>query len=149
MRSLRGELVGALSALLLTLDVIALKWFGVIRAPVIPGVPQPTTDGESAWSALGAIRWLLLVTVLAAVALPVIYGVARGRLSSAAPAGLVTVLASLLTALLCYRVLIALPAGSRVLDQKLGAVLGVLCSLGIAIGGYDATTTMRDRIGEG
>ena len=40
--------------------------------------------------------------------------------------------------LLIYRVLIALPAADRITDQKLGAVLGVVCALGIALGGRES-----------
>jgi hypothetical protein len=149
MKSLRGELVGAISALLLALDLVAFKWFEAARAPAVPGVPPPTLERESAWSTLGAIRWLLVVAILAAVALPAIYGIGRQRLSSALPAIVVTVLGAVLSALLCYRVLIALPDPSRVVDQTLWGVLAVLCSLGIALGGYDATTRVRTRIGEG
>ena len=44
-------------------------------------------------------------------------------------------LGSLTSALLLYRVLIDLPQASRVIDQKLGAFLGLVCALGIALGG--------------
>ena len=48
--------------------------------------------------------------------------------------------------LLIYRVLIVLPAGTRVIDQKLGAFLGLLCALGIAWGGYEAIREQRARV---
>jgi hypothetical protein len=48
--------------------------------------------------------------------------------------------------LLIYRVLIVLPAGTRVIDQKLGAFLGVLCALGIAWGGYESIREQRARV---
>jgi hypothetical protein len=48
--------------------------------------------------------------------------------------------------LLIYRVLIALPSGARVVDQKLGAVLGLVCALGIAWGGYEAIREQRARV---
>jgi hypothetical protein len=45
--------------------------------------------------------------------------------------------------LLFYRVLISLPEPSRVIDQKLGAVLGLACALGIALGGLEAIGEQR------
>jgi len=48
---------------------------------------------------------------------------------------LVAGLGSLTSALLIYRVLIELPAGAKVIDQKLGAVLGLGCAVGVALGG--------------
>jgi len=38
-----------------------------------------------------------------------------------------------------------LPAGTRVIDQKLGALLGLLCALGIAWGGYESVREQRAR----
>jgi hypothetical protein len=51
----------------------------------------------------------------------------------------------LCSALLVYRVLIALPSPDKVLDQKLGALLGLACALGIAVGGHESILERRQR----
>jgi hypothetical protein len=48
---------------------------------------------------------------------------------------LTAALGGLSTVLLIYRVLINLPGPDEVVDQKLGAILGLLCAVGIALGG--------------
>ena len=58
---------------------------------------------------------------------------------------LVTGLGLLCSALLIYRVLIVLPSPDSVIDQKLGALLGLACSLGIAFGGYQSVLERRSR----
>jgi hypothetical protein len=40
-------------------------------------------------------------------------------------------------------VLIDLPSSNQVVDQKFGAFIGVLCALGIALGGYEAVREDR------
>ncbi|HLH66913.1 MAG TPA: hypothetical protein VKV27_14545 [Solirubrobacteraceae bacterium] len=52
-------------------------------------------------------------------------------------ARLVPALGCLTSALLVWRVLVELPGGGRVLDQKLGALVGLACALGIAWGGAE------------
>ncbi len=47
--------------------------------------------------------------------------------------------------LLTYRVLINLPSPSDVVDQKLGAVLGLVCAYGIAVGGFESIREQRVR----
>ena len=49
-------------------------------------------------------------------------------------------------AAVAWRVLIALPTPYRVLDQKVGAFLGVISALGIAVGGYEAVREQRTRL---
>jgi hypothetical protein len=51
--------------------------------------------------------------------------------------------------LLIYRVLIVLPGPGTVIDQKLGAILGLVCALGIAWGGYESMLEQRRRGGNG
>jgi hypothetical protein len=53
------------------------------------------------------------------------------------------VLGTVTAAALVYRVLVALPAPAQVVDQKLGAFLGLLCALGIAYGGLESRRAER------
>jgi predicted metal-dependent peptidase len=55
------------------------------------------------------------------------------------------VLGSITAAVLIYRVLIDLPSAGSVVDQKLGAIIGLLAAVGIAFGGYESTLEERER----
>jgi hypothetical protein len=59
----------------------------------------------------------------------------------------VTVLGLLTALVLTYRVLIDLPSAPSVVDQKVGAYLGMLSAYGVALGGYHAlrAARLRDR----
>jgi hypothetical protein len=56
---------------------------------------------------------------------------------------IVLTLGVLTSGLLIYRVLLNLPQGSKVIDQKLGAVLGLACALGIALGAVESVSDQR------
>jgi hypothetical protein len=56
---------------------------------------------------------------------------------------IVLTLGVLTSGLLVYRVLLNLPQGSKVIDQKLGAVLGVACAVGIALGAVESVSEQR------
>jgi hypothetical protein len=58
---------------------------------------------------------------------------------------IITILGGATAALLVYRVLINLPASNKVVDQKLGALLGVLSAIGIAVGGFESLREERAR----
>jgi hypothetical protein len=79
----------------------------------------------------------MLLTIAVAIGAPMLHATGRavaGRLDALAMATLGLVCA----ALLIYRVLIDLPSPDQVVDQKLGAFLGVLSAIGIAAGGFEA-----------
>jgi hypothetical protein len=141
----RGETIGALSALALLVLMFAFAWYGVDGIPGRPGSSGALSGTENAWDGLTALRWLMLLTALLALAAPAIH---LRRPSRQAVAGFrlaVLATSTLTAALTAFRVLIALPSGDRVVDQKLGAVLGVIAALGIAYGGYDAVREQRAR----
>jgi hypothetical protein len=50
---------------------------------------------------------------------------------------------------LIVRVLVDLPSPDRVVDQKLGALLGLIAGLGIAGGAWDAVREQRVRLAAG
>jgi hypothetical protein len=56
------------------------------------------------------------------------------------------VLATVTAASMIVRVLIDLPSPDQVVDQKLGAVLGVIAALGVALGAYESVREQRARI---
>ena len=142
-RIYRGELTAALSALALLVAMFATKWYGVARVPD-PSAARPALSGAvDAWNALTLVRWVMLVTILAAVGSVVLHASQRSHGTRTDTSTVLFGLGTVTAALVVYRVLIDLPQASRVLDQKLGAFLGVVFALGIALGGMEAVAEQR------
>lgn len=142
-----GELISAGSALLLLVLMFATKWYGVAGVPD-PSYARPAVSGaEDGWNGLTVVRWVLLVTILAAVGAVLLHVSQRKHGTKTDTSRVVATLGVVSSALLVYRVLIDLPGDGRVIDQKLGAVLGLLCALGIAWGGWESLRQRRAAAG--
>ncbi|HSC01765.1 MAG TPA: hypothetical protein VLC49_00555 [Solirubrobacteraceae bacterium] len=115
----RGELLAGTGAVLLLVFLLAGKWYGHGGA------------ARTGWEALTTLRWLLVVTIAAALAL---VAAQVARRSPAIPVTLsliVAVLGPISVLALVYRVLISPPA-----HEQAGAFLGLLSAIGLAYGGY-------------
>lgn len=136
----RGDAISAAGALVLAILMFGAAWYGVVA---LPG--RATSSGristENGWYALTVVRWAMLLTIVVAVGSLLLHATQREHGTQTATGAWVAVLGTLTAALLVYRVLIALPTPDKVVDQKLGAVLGLLSALAIALGGY---TAMRE-----
>ncbi|HWD75292.1 MAG TPA: hypothetical protein VG371_09140 [Solirubrobacteraceae bacterium] len=140
-----GELISAGSALLLLVLMFATKWYGVAGVPD-PSYARPAVSGaEDGWNALTVVRWVILLTVIAAVGAVFLHASQRTHGTKTDTGRLVASLGTVCSVLLIYRVLIVLPSAGTVIDQKLGAVLGLVCALGIAWGGYESILEQRRR----
>lgn len=139
-----GELIAGASALLLLILMFATAWYSVAGIPGTSAHAQAVTT-QNAWSALEIVRWLMLLTILAAVAAVAVHVVHPSPSAIAIARLAVTALGSLVAVLLTYRVLIEPPSPSDVVDQKLGAVVGMLCAYGIAVGGFESIREQRAR----
>jgi hypothetical protein len=136
-----GELISAGSALLLLVLMFTTKWYGVAGVPD-PSYARPAISGaEDGWDGLTVIRWVVLATIIIAIGSVL----QRRRGTKQGTGRLVATLGTVSSLLLVYRVLIVLPGGGAVIDQKLGAVLGLVCALGIAWGGYESILERRTR----
>jgi hypothetical protein len=142
----RGEIVAAVGAILLFVFMFFFKWYGV----ELPDGVSETADAfgidlgaasVTGWDAHEILRWLMLLTIIAALTLGFLTATQRTVALPVTMAVIVTALASLLTVLLAYRVLINEPGPNEPIDLKLGAWLGLLASAAIAYGGY---LSMRD-----
>jgi hypothetical protein len=141
-----GALVSATSALALLVIMFAMKWYGVAGVPDRSAVRPAVSSAENGWNGLTVTRWVLLAAIIASVGAVVLHASQRGHGNKTDTSLIVATLGVLSAVLLVYRVLIVLPAGNRVIDQKLGAFLGLLCGLGIAWGGYEAIREQRARV---
>jgi hypothetical protein len=139
-RTGHGELLSAASALALLIVTFALKWFGVDG---VPGRTRSLAWAENGWQGMALVRWAVAATIVTALGAPLLHATQRSHGAKTSTSLVVLGLASLTSLLLIYRVLVDLPSSNQVVDQKLGAFLGVLCALGITLGGYEAVRQER------
>jgi len=133
-------------ALLLGIVMFALAWYGVDRIPGGQSHGGSVVSTINGWHGLTGVRWLILVTVVLALGAPVMPAVPVSRQAVAGVRLATLVLGGVTAVALIIRVLIDLPAPERVVDQKLGALLGLLASLGIAYGAIEAIREQRARL---
>lgn len=149
LRLRQGALITAGSAVALLVLMFATKWYGVDEIPGRVATRTQVTHAASAWNALSIVRWLMLVTIVVAIGSVLLHGSQRSHGAKTNTGALVAVLGAITSVVLIYRVLIDLPSGNSVVDQKLGAILGVLAAIGIAFGGYASMLEERERARRG
>ncbi len=140
---LSGEAIAGMSAVLLLILMFAAKWYGLAGAGDALATRSSLSSSENAWQALTLLRWLMLITVLVAIGAMVLRITQHSHGTPTDLSPIVMTLGSITALLLAYRVLIDLPSPGTVLDQKLGAFLGLLCAVGIAFGGYESRRHAR------
>ncbi len=118
-----GEWLGGVSALVLLASLFLLNWYGSPAAS--------TRTSQTGWHTVSHLRWMILASVLAAVAL---MWFQASRPAPAIPVVLsviVSVLGTLTVLWLIYRVILSTPGTDLV-----GAYIGLAAGAGIAVGGY-------------
>jgi hypothetical protein len=142
-RIYRGELTSAVSALALLALMFLTKWYGVAGVPDPSAARPATSTAEDAWNGLTIVRWVMLLAILVALGSVVLHASQRSHGTRTDTSRVVVAVGSVAWVLLLYRVLIDLPQATRVTDQKLGAFLGVMAALGIALGGFESVGEQR------
>lgn len=141
----QGALIAAGSAVALGIVMFAMAWYGVDEIPGRVPARMPLTYAVNAWHALSVIRWLMLLTIVVAIGSVLLHGSQRAHGAKTDTGAVVAGLGTLTAAALIVRVLIVLPSANSVVDQKLGAYIGLLCAVGIALGGYEQMLEERTR----
>ncbi len=136
-----GEVISASSALLLVPIMFALEWFGKVGVPEVRR--SGTTGVENAWNGMSLVRWLMLAAILVALGSVVLHANQRGHGTRTATGAPVAALGTLLALSVGYRVLLVPPSPDSVVDVKLGAFLGLLAAIGIALGGFESAREER------
>jgi hypothetical protein len=125
----RGELIAAVGGILLFVFLFFFDWYG------------DSLGSWNGWHGHTVLRWLMLLTILAALALAFATATQRTPALPVTGAVILTGLAALTTVLVAYRVIINEPGPNAAIDVKAGAWLGLLSLVAITIGGY---LSMRD-----
>jgi hypothetical protein len=137
----RGEQLAGVGAILLFVVFFFFKWYGVGgdlgRFAKAAGVDV----SSNGWQGHSVLRWLVVLTILAALALVFLQATRRTVALPVTLAVITTALAGLTTVLLAYRVVIDEPGPNAYVDVKLGAWLGLLSAALIFYAGY---LSMRD-----
>jgi hypothetical protein len=144
-----GALLSASSALLLLVVMFVTEWYGVAGVPDPSAARPAISTAENGWNGLTIIRWVLLATILVALGAVALHISQRRHGAKTDTSRVVAAMGLLSSGLLIYRVLIVLPSGTKVIDQKLGAFLGLVCALGIAWGGCESILEQRARAAAG
>jgi hypothetical protein len=139
----RGELTSALCALLLLGLMFLTTWYGVAGVPDPSAARPAVSSAENAWDGLTEVRWVMLATIVVVLGSVLLHASQRTHGMRTDTSRVLLAFGAITSLLLFYRVLISLPEPSRIIDQKLGAVLGLVCALGIALGGLEAIGEQR------
>ncbi|HTX32647.1 MAG TPA: hypothetical protein VMD09_14790 [Solirubrobacteraceae bacterium] len=141
-----GELISGVCALALLVLALAVPWYGVDGIPGQPGSRSGAAGTQTGWEGLTDVRWLILITVLVAFATLAVHAAGPARQTVAALRLALLALAWATALLLVVRVLIDLPSSDKVVDQKLGALIGLGAALGLAMGASQAIREQRLRL---
>lgn len=149
LRGRTGEVGAAAAAVALLAVMVLTSWYGVAGVPD-PSYARPAVSTvESGWDGLSDVRWVIVATAVAAVGSLLLHASQREHGVETDTGRVVAVLGSLSAVLLAYRVLVSLPGGGKVLDQKLGGLIGLALALAIAWGGWETIREQRARAAAG
>ena len=126
-----GEIVAGASAALLLVLMFALPWYGLTSNLSETASHEGAPTSWNGWNGLLSLRWLLLVTIVAALALIYFQAARKGPGIPIVLSLIVTLLGGLSTLALIYRVLINPPT-----HQLAAAYLGLLSAIALVYGGY-------------
>jgi hypothetical protein len=127
----KGESIVGAGSLVLLASMFFLPWYGATPSGSPSGIPPFVTVSLDGWRGLTVVRWVLLVTILAGLALVLLQATRPAPALPITASVLVTFLGGISALLLLYRVLINHPG-----SQKAGAFVGLIATLAIAGGGY-------------
>jgi hypothetical protein len=131
-----GEVVAGIAAAVLLVVLLALPWYGAGGRLGQTATELGASTSLTGWQGLPTLRWLIVVTVLVALALTWSQGARR---APALPASLsvIALVLSVLTALgLIYRVLISVPGPDSLGEAKAGAYVGLAVALALLYGAF-------------
>jgi hypothetical protein len=128
----RGEWLAGAGGLLLFLALFFFKWYGASAS--LGGLTF--SDSANGWHSHTALRWFVLLTILAALALVVVTATQQTPAMPSTIAPVTTAIAFLTTLLLAYRVVIDEPGPNGLVEVRVGAWIGLLAAALVTYGGF-------------
>jgi hypothetical protein len=130
-----GDILAGVGGVAL-LAVMFLDWYALSLGGLVP-------VGVNAWQAFDVTDVILALTALSGIGVAVLTASRRSPALPVAAGVLTSTLGALALLLVFYRILNQ-PGPNQFVEVKLGAFLGFLCVLAVAVGGYRA---IRDEEG--
>jgi hypothetical protein len=125
----RGEWIAGAGAVLLLVFMFVLPWYRLSGAADTAG----GSASLNAWHSLTTLRWLMLVTIVAALTLCFLQATRPAPALPVSASVIDTPLAGLTALVLIYRVLINPPS---LLHPRIGAFLGLVAAWAIVFGAF-------------
>jgi hypothetical protein len=132
----RGEVITGIAAAVLVVVLLALPWYGLGGRLGSTAAALGAPTSLNGWQGLPTLRWLILVTILAALALTWFQGARRAPALPASLSVIVLVLSVLTVLGLIYRVLISVPGPDSLGEAKAGSYLGLASALVMVYGAF-------------
>lgn len=132
----RGEVIAGTSALVLLALTFLAPWYAVGADAGRVARAAAVSTSVNGWDGLTTLRWLILLTIVAALALAVLQGTRQAPALPVSLSVIVTVLGAVTSLALIYRVLIDVPGPEFRVDPKPGAYLGLISALTLACGAF-------------
>jgi hypothetical protein len=132
-----GEWIVGAGSLVLLASTFLFKWYA-LSGPLAQTASKflGLSTSINGWDALSNLRWLIVLTGLAGLALVYVQGSRRAPALPISVTVIVTVLAFLTSIALIYRVVIDEPGGYSVITQRFGAFAGLFSAIAITVGAY-------------
>jgi hypothetical protein len=123
-----GDQIAAGGAIALFIFFIFFDWYSVSIGQF--------SAGASGWTAHELLRWLVLLTVILALAKAFLKATDQSVELPVAPGLILTVVAGLTTICVLYRMFIDQPGPDKLIDLDFGAWLGLLSLIAVTAGGW-------------
>jgi hypothetical protein len=136
-----GEWLAALDCVVLTVLLFGVGWYGLAGVAGRTASSMGVSVSISGWHALPTLRWLILVTIVAGIALAFFQATRAAPALPVTLSVIVTVLAILTALGLIYRVLISVPGADSLFEAKVGGYVALACSLVLI---YAGVRSMRE-----
>jgi hypothetical protein len=131
-----GELLAGGAAVVLLVCLFALPWYGLNSSVASVAQRLGVSTSRNGWESLTTLRWLIVITSLAALALVYLQGTRRAPALPVTFSLIVTVLSAIMALALIYRVLINVPGSNDVVDRQAGAFIALVAGILVAYGGF-------------
>ena len=140
-RMRRGEWIAGAGGLLLLVALFLFEWYG-LRVGLSAIHDSVTIDvTANGWHAHTILRWLMLLTVVAALALWALTALAPTDAIPLSAAVAAVVIGGITTLCLAWRVLIDEPGPNKLVSVEAGAWIGLLAAALVVVGAW---LSMRD-----